>query len=150
MIVWKCKPFRDLSVYELYDIIRLRNEVFVVEQNCVFQDADNKDQDCYHLCGRKNDKLIAYVRLVPPGISYDEPSIGRVVTSPLERRTGTGRLLMQRAIAECFKTFGEQNIRIGAQLYLKKFYESLRFRQVSDVYLEDNIPHIEMLYILDE
>jgi len=150
MIVWKCKPFRDLSVYELYDIIRLRNEVFVVEQNCVFQDTDNKDQDCYHLCGWKNDKLVAYVRLVPPGISYDEPSIGRVVTSPLERRTGTGRLLMQRAIAECFKTFGEQNIRIGAQLYLKKFYESLRFRQVSDVYLEDNIPHIEMLYILDE
>ena len=150
MIIWKCKAFRDLSVYELYDIIRLRNEVFVVEQNCVFQDADNKDQHCYHLSGWTNDKLIAYVRLVPPGISYDEPSIGRVVTSPLERRTGTGRLLMQRAIAECFKTFGEQNIRIGAQLYLKKFYESLRFRQVSDVYLEDNIPHIEMLYILDE
>jgi ElaA protein len=150
MIIWKCKPFRDLTVFELYDIIRLRNEVFVVEQNCVFQDADNKDQDCYHLCGWKNDKLIAYVRLVPPGISYEEPSIGRVVTSPLERRTGAGRSLMQKAIEECFKIFGKQNIRIGAQLYLKEFYASLRFHQVSDVYLEDNIPHIEMLYILDE
>lgn len=150
MIIWKCKPFNELSVEELYDILRLRNEVFVVEQNCVFQDADNKDQHCYHLCGWKNNTLIAYVRLVPPGISYEEPSIGRVVTSPLARRTGAGRLLMQKAIEECFKIFGEQNIRIGAQLYLKEFYESLRFHQVSEVYLEDNIPHIEMLYILDE
>jgi len=150
MIIWKCKHFKDLSAYELYDILRLRNEVFVVEQNCVFQDADNKDQHCYHLCGWKNDQLIAYVRLVPPGISYDEPSIGRVVTSPSERRTGAGRLLMQKAIEECFKIFGKQNIKIGAQLYLKEFYESLRFRQVSGVYLEDNIPHVEMLYNLGE
>jgi len=150
MIIWKCKHFKDLSAYELYDILRLRNEVFVVEQNCVFQDADNKDQHCYHLCGLKNDQLIAYVRLVPPGISYDEPSIGRVVTSPSERRTGAGRLLMQKAIEECFKIFEKQNIKIGAQLYLKEFYESLRFRQVSGVYLEDNIPHVEMLYNLGE
>jgi len=150
MIVWKCKHFKDLSAYELYDILRLRNEVFVVEQNCVFQDADNKDQHCYHLCGWKNDQLIAYVRLVPPGTYYEEPSIGRVVTSPSERRTGAGRLLMQKAIEECFKIFGRQNIKIGAQLYLKKFYESLRFHQVSDVYLEDNIPHVKMLYTLAE
>jgi ElaA protein len=146
MIKWTCKPFGELSVYELYDIIRLRNEVFVVEQNCVFQDADNKDQLCFHFCGWKNDQLIAYVRLVPPGISYEEPSIGRVVTSPSERRTGVGKILMQKSIEECLKIFGKQNIRIGAQLYLKKFYESLRFRQISDVYLEDNIAHVEMLY----
>src|SRR5689334_21596154 len=114
MIKWTCKPFGKLSAYELYDIIRLRNEVFVVEQNCVFQDADNKDQHCYHLCGWKNELLIAYVRLVPPKISYEEPSIGRVVTAPLERRTGSGCLLMQKAIIECFKIFGKQNIRIGA------------------------------------
>ena len=150
MIVWKCKHFKDLSAYELYDILRLRNEVFVVEQNCVFQDADNKDQHCYHLCGWKNDQLIAYVRLVPQGTYYQEPSIGRVVTSPSERRTGAGRLLMQKAIEECFEIFGRQNIKIGAQLYLKKFYESLRFHQVSDVYLEDNIPHVKMLYTLAE
>jgi ElaA protein len=146
MIKWTCKPFAELSGYELYDIIRLRNEVFVVEQNCVFQDADNKDQPSYHLCGWKNETLIAYVRLVPPGISYEEPSIGRVVTSPSARRTGVGKLLMQKAIEECFKIFGKQNIRIGAQLYLKNFYESLSFRQVGDEYLEDNIPHVEMLY----
>lgn len=146
MIIWKCKPFSELSVYELYEILRLRNEVFVVEQNCVFQDADNKDQHCYHLCGWNDDQLIAYVRLVPPGISYEEPSIGRVVTSPAARRTGAGRVLMQNAIKECFKIFGKQNIRISAQLYLKKFYESLSFMPVSEVYLEDNIPHVEMLY----
>ena len=146
MIIWKCKPFRDLSVYELYDILRLRSEVFVAEQNCVYLDMDNKDQHCYHLCGWKGDKLIAYVRILPPGISFQEPSIGRVVTAPLYRRTGAGRALMKEAIDECYKLFGDVDIRIGAQLYLKKFYESLGFRQTSDVYLEDNIEHVEMLY----
>ena len=146
MIIWKCKPFRDLSVYELYDILRLRSEVFVVEQNCVYLDTDNKDQHCYHLCGWKSDKLVAYVRILPPQLSFDEPSIGRVVTSPLYRRTGAGRLLMKEAIDECCRLFGELNIRIGAQLYLKKFYESLGFRQTGEMYLEDNIPHVEMVY----
>lgn len=150
MTEWKCKHFKDLSVYELYDIIRLRNEVFVVEQNCVFQDADNKDQSCYHLCGWKENNLAAYVRLVPPGLAFDEPSIGRVVTSPAYRKEGIGRLLMQHAIKECLNIFGRQNIRIGAQLYLKRFYESLRFAQCSKMYLEDNIEHIEMLYICNE
>src|SRR5215470_7892235 len=101
MIEWKCKHFKDLSPYELYDILRLRNEVFVVEQNCVFQDADNKDQHCYHLCGWNGTALVAYVRLVPPGISYEQPSIGRVVTSPSYRKKGAGRLLMEQAIKEC-------------------------------------------------
>jgi ElaA protein len=146
MIIWKCKPFRDLSVYELYDILRLRSEVFVVEQHCLYLDADNKDQLCYHLCGWKGDKLVAYVRLLPPQLAFNEPSIGRVVTSSLYRRTGAGRLLMKEAIEECCRLFGERNIRIGAQLYLKKFYESLGFRQTSEVYLEDNIEHVEMVY----
>ena len=150
MTEWKCRHFKDLSVYELYDIIRLRNEVFVVEQNCVFQDADNKDQSCYHLCGWKENNLVAYVRLVPPGLAFVEPSIGRVVTSPAYRKEGIGRLLMQQAIKECLNIFGKQNIRIGAQLYLKRFYESLRFVQCSKMYLEDNIEHIEMLYICNE
>jgi ElaA protein len=157
MIEWKCKHFKDLSVYELYDILRLRNEVFVVEQNCVFQDADNKDQQSYHLCGwltpsntrDEREMLVAYVRLVPPGLSYKEPSIGRVVTSPAYRRNGTGRLLMQQAIKECLKLFGTQNIKIGAQLYLKGFYESLMFKQCSKMYLEDDIEHIEMLYTFE-
>ena len=146
MILWKCKPFRDLTVYELYAIMRLRNEVFVVEQNCVFQDADNKDQQCYHFCGWDNDTAVAYVRLVPAGISYKEPSIGRVVTAPAYRGNGAGRTLMEKAIDHCEMLFGRTNIRIGAQLYLKKFYESLGFVQASDVYLEDDIEHIEMIF----
>lgn len=149
MIDWKCKHFRDLSVYELYDIIRLRNEVFVVEQHCVFQDADNKDQQCFHLCGWRKGSLAAYVRLVPPALSYEEPSIGRVVTSPVCRKSGLGRELMERAIKECLKLYGKRNIKIGAQLYLKHFYESLMFRQSSKVYLEDGIEHIEMIYTVN-
>jgi ElaA protein len=146
MIQWKCKHFKELTVYELYSIIRLRSEVFVVEQNCVFLDADNKDQQCYHLCGWNNHISVAYSRLVPPGVLYDEPSIGRVVISPVYRKSGAGRALMEKAIEECIIIFGKQNIKIGAQLYLKKFYESLGFCQCSDTYLEDNIEHIEMLY----
>jgi ElaA protein len=146
MLIWKCKPFRDLSIYELYAIMRLRIEVFVVEQNCAFQDADNKDQHCYHLCGWDNDVPAAYVRLVPPGVSYTEPSIGRVVTSPAHRGAGAGRALMLKAIEQCELLFGRTNIKIGAQLYLRKFYESLGFMQSGDIYLEDGIEHIEMIF----
>jgi ElaA protein len=148
MINWKCKHFKELTVDELYSIMRLRSEVFVVEQNCVFLDADNKDQQCYHLCGWDDQYLVAYARLVPADISYAEPSIGRVVTSPEYRRSGAGRMLMQKAIEECLLIFDKKNIKIGAQLYLKQFYESLGFRQCSEVYLEDNIKHIEMLFVL--
>ena len=143
-IHWILKKFETLSPYEVYAILQLRNEVFVVEQNCVFQDADDKDQDCYHLMGFAAAKLVAYTRLVPPGVIYDEPSIGRVVTSPIVRRSGTGRELMQRSIADCYTLFGRLPIKIGAQLYLKAFYESLGFQQISDVYLEDGIEHIYM------
>jgi len=146
MIYWKCKHFKELTVYELYSIMRLRNEVFVVEQNCIFLDADNKDQNCYHLCGWNNQTLVAYSRILPPSLTYDEPSIGRVVTSPAYRRSGAGRQLMQKAIEECLLIFDKKNIKIGAQLYLKQFYESLGFRQCSEIYLEDDIEHIEMLY----
>ena len=146
MIYWECKHFSELTVCELYSIMRLRSEVFVVEQQCIFLDADNKDQKCYHLCGWNNQSLIAYARLVPANISYDEPSIGRVVTSPQYRRSGAGRMLMQKAVEECLLIFDKKNIKIGAQLYLKQFYESLGFRQCSEIYLEDNIEHIEMLY----
>jgi ElaA protein len=149
MIEWKCKPFRDLNVYELYSIMRLRNEVFVVEQNCVFQDADNKDQQCYHVCGWEKDEPVAYARILPPGMAFGEVSIGRVVSSPVYRKTGVGIRLMQKTIDYCKFFFGEQNIRIGAQLYLKRFYESFGFIQEGDVYLEDNIPHIEMLYVFE-
>lgn len=145
MINWVCKPFSELSVYELYTMLRLRNEVFVAEQNCVYQDADNKDQNCFHLCGRMNETLIAYARLVPPGISFNEVSIGRILTSPASRGNGSGKMLMQQAIAFCRQIFGNQNIRIGAQFYLKRFYESFGFVQCSGKYVEDNIIHIEMI-----
>ncbi|HEY1017720.1 MAG TPA: GNAT family N-acetyltransferase [Sediminibacterium sp.] len=139
-----CKAFDDLTPHELYEIMRLRNEVFVLEQLCVYQDADNKDQRSHHLMIKDNGKLIAYARLLPPGVSYPEMSIGRVISSPEYRRKGAGRLLMQKAIEGCHELFGEGPIRIGAQLYLKKFYESFGFVRAGDMYLEDNIEHIEM------
>lgn len=144
-IEWTCKYFNALTPYELYDIMQLRNEVFVVEQNCVFQDADNKDRKCYHLMGRVKDKLVAYARLVPAGISYKHVSIGRVVTSVGYRNKGAGKALMNTALDQCKFLFDKQDIEIGAQLYLKKFYESLGFKQIGDVYDEDGIPHIMMI-----
>ena len=143
---WSCKKFDELTVHELYAILQLRNEVFVVEQNCVFQDADNKDQQCFHLMGWEQKKLAAYTRIAAAGIFYEETSIGRVVTSPSSRRKGLGRELMIQSIDALHSLFGKGSaIKIGAQLYLKKFYESLGFMQTSDIYLEDGIEHIEML-----
>lgn len=145
MITWQLKKFESLTVHELYAILRLRSEVFVVEQACVFQDMDNKDQSSCHLMGWENNNLVAYTRLVPPGISYPEASIGRVVTSPAARGSGIGKLLMEKSIEQTNHIYGKTPIRLGAQLYLKKFYESLGFRQTSDVYIEDGIDHIEMI-----
>lgn len=144
-IVWKCNPFDALTNFELYAIIRLRNEVFVVEQKCAFQDADNKDQQCFHLMGYIDCQLAAYARLVPAGVSYNYISIGRVITSPLFRNAGFGKALMQQAIERCNHLFGKQTIKIGAQLYLKKFYESFGFKQTGEVYDEDGIVHIYLL-----
>jgi ElaA protein len=142
---WKCQTFDELTVDELYAILRLRSEVFVVEQNCVFLDMDNKDQRCMHVTGWQNNQLLGYTRLVPPGVAYSEPSIGRVLSS-ISRRTGLGRELMIFSMRKSFEVFGENPIKIGAQLYLKKFYESLGFHQTSEVYLEDGIHHIEMVF----
>ena len=144
-INWVEKKFDDLLPAELYAFLRLRTEVFVVEQNCVFQDMDNEDDKCIHLLGYVGNKLAAYTRLVPPNIFYPEPSIGRVVTSPAYRGSGIGRILMQKSIERVEKLFGKQSINIGGQLYLKKFYESLGFSQVSEIYLEDGIEHIYMI-----
>ncbi|MBS1666198.1 MAG: GNAT family N-acetyltransferase [Bacteroidetes bacterium] len=142
---WECKKFEELNPHELYAILQLRSEVFVVEQNCVFQDMDDKDQKCFHLMCWEHKKLIAYTRLVPAGISYVESSIGRVVSSPSARKRGIGKELMQQSIHWVNLLLGKGiPIKIGAQLYLKKFYESFGFVQSSDVYLEDGISHIEM------
>jgi ElaA protein len=143
---WVYKPFNELSVSELYDILKLRSEVFVVEQNCVYLDMDDKDQSSYHFCGWLENKLVAYVRVLPPGIAFKEASIGRVSTSPSYRKNGTGRILMQKAIDLTLKQFEGAGIQIGAQLYLDKFYSSLGFHQIGEGYMEDGIPHIHMLF----
>ena len=141
---WVLKKFQELTPDELYALLRLRAEVFVVEQTCAFQDLDNIDQPSYHLLGFLQDELVAYTRLVPPGISYTAASIGRVVTSPAHRKKGFGKLLMQESIKVCDQLFGKNTIMIGAQCYLIEFYSSLGFVPSGEVYLEDGIEHIEM------
>ena len=145
MIIWVLKEFHNLAPAELYSILRLRNEVFIVEQNCPYQDLDNKDLEAWHLMGMEKDKLMAYSRLLAPGISYSESSIGRIVSSPVARKTGMGKKLMQESIEQIRILFQTDTIRIGAQLYLKSFYEFFGFVQDGNIYLEDNIPHIIML-----
>jgi len=142
---WIFKSFDELTVTELYAILQLRNEVFVVEQNCVYQDTDGKDPGSLHLCGWDAGKLAAYTRIIPPGISYTDASIGRVVTSPLYRKSGLGRQLMKESIRLTFSEFNCTLIRIGAQVYLTRFYSSLGFIKTGEEYLEDGIPHIEMI-----
>ncbi|HXB92540.1 MAG TPA: GNAT family N-acetyltransferase [Puia sp.] len=142
---WTCKKFEELTVGELYELLRLRSEVFVVEQNCVFLDMDDKDQYCDHLMGWREDKLVGYARIVPAGISYVESAIGRIVSSPAARRLGVGRELLRESISALYRIHGKQVIRIGAQYYLKGFYESFGFKQAGKIYLEDGIEHIEML-----
>jgi ElaA protein len=144
-ITWSCKAFESLTPGELYSILQLRNEVFVVEQNCVYQDCDDKDRHAQHFMGWQDNKLVAYTRLLPAGVAYKEISIGRVVTSALVRGTGTGKELMTRSIEKIHELSGNSPIQIGAQLYLKRFYESLGFVQNSAVYLEDGIDHIKMI-----
>lgn len=125
----------------------LRQEVFVVEQNCPYLDADGKDPDSWHLMGRDaSGKLVCYTRLLPEGLSYPEYiSIGRVVSSPAARGTGAGKTLMRRSIDLCRQLFGNQPIKIGAQSYLLQFYEGFGFRSTGEEYLEDGIPHTKMI-----
>ncbi len=141
---WEYKNFPELDSDELYSILKLRSEVFVVEQNCVYLDTDDKDQDSWHLCGWNDKDLVAYARILPPGLAFAEASIGRVVTNPKYRKSGSGKILMQHAIEKTLSQFGVSEIRIGAQLYLLSFYTSLGFKKAGPEYLEDGIPHIEM------
>lgn len=139
------KDFHLLTPLEIYHILQLRSEVFVVEQKCIFLDADNKDPACEHVMISMADKLVATARLVPPGLSYPEMSIGRVVTHPSARRTGVGKILMEKSLEHLYRKFGAAPVRIGAQYYLKEFYGSFGFIQSSDIYDEDGIDHIEMI-----
>lgn len=151
MITWVCKHFDELSLRELYEIGRLRQEVFVLEQNCPYVDFDGKDYHCHHLMGFDSAGILqAYSRLVPEGHSYPEDiSIGRVINSADVRGKGFGRELMLESIISCEKIWGKRPIRISAQTYLLKFYESLGFESTGKEYLEDDIPHTEMLLLLD-
>ncbi|NCW87985.1 MAG: GNAT family N-acetyltransferase [Chitinophagia bacterium] len=143
-IRWTLQEFSALTNSDLYELLKLRSAIFVVEQNCVFPDMDDKDYSSYHLCGWDNDKLVAYTRLLPPGLAYENCSIGRVVTAASVRRQGVGRLLMKKSIEACQQLFSSRDIEIGAQLYLEQFYGSFQFKREGEVYLEDGIDHIHM------
>lgn len=147
-LIWSTKHFSELTAVELYEILQLRSDVFVIEQQCIYRDLDDKDQTCYHLLGRIEDtgELAAYSRIVPPAVSYEEPSIGRVLTALKYRKNNFGRELMQKSIEETQKRYSNQPIRIGAQTYLTKFYTSLGFVQQGKPYDEDGIEHIEMVF----
>ena len=142
---WQIKAFDELTARELYTIFQLRLEVFSVEQNAAYQDADGKDLKSFHISGfNEQGDLIAYARILPAGMAYDEVSIGRVVTSPKARGTGVGRELFKNALDFALKQYGNVPIRISAQSYLIKFYSGFGFETVGEEYLEDSLPHTEM------
>ena len=141
---WQCKAFPELSNDELYTILRLRAEVFIVEQECIYQDIDDNDQAAMHVMGNQAEKLVCYARLLPPGVKYQTASIGRVVTSPAVRRGGHGKDLMARSIAYCDEMWPGKGLTISAQQYLETFYQSMGFVTASAPYLEDGIAHVKM------
>lgn len=142
---FKTKKFKDLSVNELYDALRLRTTIFVLEQNCVYVDQDNLDQKSLHVMGYVGKQLVAYARIVPPGVIYKTVSIGRVVVDEKHRGKEMGNLLMKEAIKQAVKKYKPEVITISAQKHLEKFYGRLGFVSIGKMYLEDNIPHIKML-----
>lgn len=148
MIEWETKTFDRLGTDELYELLKLRVDVFIVEQNCAYQELDEKDRhpDTLHLTGRnENGELVAYLRILPPGLSFDRPGIGRVVVSKRSRGQGLCHLMMKQAVDEVCRIWPGMGIRISAQAYLEGFYATFGFEKASDVYLEDGIPHMEMI-----
>lgn len=142
---FKIKQFSDLKKEELYKIIKTRIDIFVIEQNCPYQECDNKDQASWHLYYPVEDEIAAYLRIIPAGISYKEPSIGRVLVKKEYRRDGLGLKMMKKAKSFIKNSLDENKIRISAQEYILNFYKDLGFKVISDRYLEDGIPHYEML-----
>lgn len=146
MLHWTWKPFPALTLEELYRVLALRQQVFVVEQKSIYQDVDGYDRVAHHLLGTTGaGELGAYLRVLPPGLKFPEASLGRVVTRPEVRRLGQGKELVARGLAFIEEHHRGSRVRISAQLYLQRFYEGFGFRAVSDVYDEDGIPHVEML-----
>lgn len=143
-LAFTIKPFSELTSTQLYDILQLRSEVFVVEQDCVYQDIDGKDDKALHLLAYKDKILIAYARLFGPGDYFDDASIGRVIVKENERKYGYGHQLMKAANTAVETHFNTTKIHLSAQQYLVKFYEEHGYKQVGEGYLEDGIPHIGM------
>lgn len=143
---WVLKSWQELSKDELYKLLALRVEVFVIEQDCPYQDLDGKDQVSFHFwCENEEGRPLAYVRIVPPGVSYNYPSIGRVITHQDYRKEGLGIQLMEGSIEETMKLYPNQKIKISAQQYLINFYQKFGFETTGEGYLEDDIPHIAMI-----
>jgi ElaA protein len=145
MLDIQTKTFEQLNTKELYDLLQLRSEVFVVEQDCVYQDIDGKDQKAFHMLGYKNKNLVAYTRIFKPGDYFKEASIGRVVIKEAQRQYGYGYDIMSASVEAIQKHFKTSDIRISAQTYLKRFYNNLGFKEVGEEYLEDGIPHVNMI-----
>lgn len=142
---WTLKTFNELSTYELYQILMLRNAVFVVEQQCAYQEIDGNDINSYHLSLRENNQLAAYARLLPAGVKYGTPSIGRIIVNESFRGTGLARELVSKSIDIMVNEWKVSEIKLQAQTYLRHFYQSFGFEETSEDYLDDGIPHVDML-----
>ena len=142
---WNLKTFNELTNMELYSLLKERTAVFVVEQNCPYLEVDGKDPHSYHLYAEIGGDIVAYLRILPPGVSYTEASLGRIFVKQEFRRKGFAEELVRRGIDFIHTELNETVIKIQAQDYLRQFYGSFGFKSISEVYLEDNIPHIDML-----
>ena len=145
MLQLETKTFQELTISELYQILQLRSEVFVVEQDCVYQDIDGKDEKALHILGKKEGKIVAYTRCFAPNIYFEEAAIGRVVVKETERKFGYGHQILKASIEEIQQRYQTTTIKLSAQQYLTHFYETHNFKKIGEGYLEDGIPHISML-----
>ena len=143
-MVVSVKSFKELTTRDVYAVLQLRSEIFVVEQNCVYQDIDGKDFKAFHVLGYKDNNLVAYTRIFKPGDYFKEASIGRVVVKKSERKHKYGYVIMQESIAAVKEHLQETTIKISAQKYLLKFYNNLGFKEEGEEYLEDGLPHMVM------
>lgn len=141
-----CKKFNELTLEELYEILKLRSEVFVVEQNCIYNDIDGKDLTSSHIMIKENGKIKAYLRALQPGVSYENASLGRVLVSPDARGKGYAKTIVTKGVEYILNNFNTTKITIGAQEYLKNFYSEIGFKPISEVYDEDGIPHLDMTF----
>jgi len=148
MLNWQCHSFKQLTTDQLYHILKVRQDVFVVEQNCVYADIDTTDRECLHLMATTDAgglDIAAYLRIVPPGVKYTEASLGRILTTEQARGTGAGQTLVTNALEILSTDYPADNVKISAQAYLQKFYKSFGFKNISEIYDEDGIDHIDML-----